>query len=272
LAEIEPYSADLYAVAGAARRTGDWPLYVSYLSRLYRPRHLKVMHVAEIWRYPVKSMGGERLRTAILTMTGIPGDRQVQVRGPQHRVVSARRYPRLLGLRGGLTSRGEPTVDGRHWAAPEVLSDVQRIAGPDAHLQYDNDPEARFDVLPLLVATDGAITAFAHDRRRLRPNLVIGGVGGLEERTWPGAELRVGDAVIAVRQLRARCVMTTVDPDTLEQNHAVLRRIVECFDGRLALDCAILRGGTIHEGQPVTLHVRKPCAPSHDTPTGISRM
>jgi hypothetical protein len=29
------------------------------------------------------------------------------------------------------------------------------------------------DVLPLLVATDGAIKAFGYDGRRLRPNLVI---------------------------------------------------------------------------------------------------
>src|ERR1700686_617075 len=31
--------------------------------------------VRELWRYPVKSMGGERLRAAMLTARGIPGDR-----------------------------------------------------------------------------------------------------------------------------------------------------------------------------------------------------
>ena len=78
----------------------------------------------------------------------------------------------------------------------------------------------RFDVLPLLVATDGAIAAFGRDRRRLRPNLVIGGVPGLDERRWPGRRLRIGDVVIEVDSLRGRCVMTTVDPDSLEQDPA----------------------------------------------------
>jgi len=33
-------------------------------------------------------------------------------------------------------------------------------------------------VVPLLVATDGAIAAFGHDGRRLRPNIAVGGVEG----------------------------------------------------------------------------------------------
>ena len=72
------------------------------------------------------------------------------------------------------------------WDSPEVAAEVADIAGPGAKLvRYDGIE--RFDVLPLLVATDGAIAAFGHDGRRLRPNIVIGGVEGLAEREWPGA-------------------------------------------------------------------------------------
>ena len=39
-----------------------------------------VGRVAEIWRYPVKSMGGEPLEEVELGEEGIPGDRVVQVR------------------------------------------------------------------------------------------------------------------------------------------------------------------------------------------------
>ena len=118
-------------------------------------------------------------------------------------------------------------------------------------MRYDG-PE-RFDVLPLLVATDGAIQALGHDRRRLRPNIVIGGVAGLAEREWEGRSLRAGPAIIGVHSLRARCVMTTFDPDTLEQDRAVLERIVREFDGRLALNCFVIRSGTISIGDPVEL-------------------
>lgn len=70
-----------------------------------------------------------------------------------------------------------------------------KIAGPGAELIHDETAD-RFDVLPLLVATDGAIAAFGRDGRRLRPNLVIGGVKGLDERQWPGRKLRIGEVMI----------------------------------------------------------------------------
>ena len=105
----------------------------------------------------------------------------------------------------------------------------------------------------LLVATDGAITAFGYDGRRLRPNLVIGGVAGLDERTWAGRYLRIGDVVVALESLRGRCVMTTFDPDTLEQDLHVLRSIVDRFGGRLALNASVVRGGHVRENDNVEL-------------------
>jgi uncharacterized protein YcbX len=108
-------------------------------------------------------------------------------------------------------------------------------------------------VLPLLVATDGAVAAFGRDVRRLRPNLLIGGVDGLAERTWPGAELHIGDVVVQLDSLRARCPMTTVDPDTLHRDPDVLRDIGRRFGGRLALNADAARSGTARVGDSVTL-------------------
>jgi hypothetical protein len=143
-------------------------------------------------------------------------------------------------------------VDGRPWREPGVAEDVARAAGPEARL-VRHEGRDRFDVLPLLIATDGAIEAFGRGGRRLRPNLVVGGVSGLAERGWEGRLLRVGPARIRLAGLRARCVMTTFDPDTLAQDHRVLREIVERFGGTLALDASVERGGTVREGDPVEL-------------------
>ena len=78
------------------------------------------MHLAEIWRYPVKSMAGERLERASAGPLGLHGDRVVQVYDSRGRLVTARTYPRLLGLHATLATDGEPLVDGRPWAAPDV--------------------------------------------------------------------------------------------------------------------------------------------------------
>ena len=210
------------------------------------------MHVAELWRYPVKSLAGERLDEAEISADGIPGDRLVQVYDAEGRIVTSRTTPRLLGLKGSLSPMGETLVNGHAWTVPEVGAAIEAAAGPGARLVRDDGPD-RFDVLPLLVATDGAVNALGLDRRRFRPNILVAGVDGLAERDWPGRRARVGGAIIGFKKLRGRCVMTTYDPDTLEQDPTVLRRIVQEMGGRLALDTYVVRGGRVAAGDPVEL-------------------
>jgi uncharacterized protein YcbX len=210
------------------------------------------MHVAELWRYPVKSLAGEPLNSAEISADGIPGDRVVQVYDAEGRIVTARTVPRLLGLEATLGPAGEPLVNGRPWKAPEVAAAIEAAAGAGARLARDDGPD-RFDVLPLLVATDGAVNALRLDRRRFRPNILVAGVNGLAEREWPGRRARIGGAIIGFKKLRGRCVMTTYDPDTLEHDPTVLRRIVQEMGGRLALDSYVVRGGRIALGDPLEL-------------------
>src|SRR3984957_17103980 len=213
------------------------------------------MQIAELWRYPVKSMAGEALEHVPLRGDGMQGDRVVHVRGARDRVVTARSKPDLLGHKATLGLDDEPAVDGRLRTDEAVADDVRAAAGSAAHLVRFDGPE-RFDVLPLLIATDGAIAAFGYDRRRLRPNIVIGGVTGLAERSWEGKVLRISGIDgphIGIQDLRARCIMTTFDPDTLVQDVDVLRSIRDRFDGTLALNCAVLRGGELHVGDSVEL-------------------
>jgi hypothetical protein len=47
--------------------------------------------------------------------------------------------------------------------------------------------------------------------------------------------------------------MTTFDPDTLQQDLSVLRKIVKEANGELALDCAVVIPGVLREGDPITL-------------------
>lgn len=90
-----------------------------------------------------------------------------------------------MTVRASMATRGQP----RH------LAPVKAAAGEDTWLEAFVGRE-RFDVLPLLAATDGAVATFGRDVRRLRPNILISGVQGLDETHWPGAELRIGDAIV----------------------------------------------------------------------------
>lgn len=207
------------------------------------------MRVEQLWRYPVKSLAGEALPSATISAAGVDGDRLIWVRGPEG-IRTARRHHRLLGLHATLPADRIVRINGFPWSSDEALALVRKAAGDDAWLE-PSDERMRFDILPLLVATDGAVAAFGRDVRRLRPNIVISGVDGLQEFDWAGTHLRIDDVVIDLDSRRARCPMTTVDPDTLAVDPAVLRDIGRRFGGRLALNADVGHGGTVHLGDVV---------------------
>ena len=209
------------------------------------------MRVAEIWRYPVKSLAGEQLTVADVSALGIARDREIVI-VHHDRIATARRYPKLLGLRGSLDDAGIPTIQGHRWDTPGAQTLIEAAVGGPVRLVHVSGPE-RFDVLPLLLATDGAIAAMGMDRRRFRPNILLADVDGLEERSWPGRQIRIGEVVISAEKLRERCVMTTYDPDTQAQDLGVLKRIVREFDGTMALDCSVVAPGKINLGDAVQL-------------------
>jgi uncharacterized protein YcbX len=206
------------------------------------------MHVSEIWRYPVKSLRGERLTETEITKFGIPHDREIAViRTLNGRFLTSRTRPKLLGLQGSIGADGSPTINGHCWDSPEALGLVKEAAGEFVTLEQIAAPQA-FDILPLLVATDGAVDYMNIDRRRLRPNIFLADVPELEERKWPGHILAIGDVRINLEKLRDRCVMTTYDPDTLKQDPSVLQRIIFELDGSMALDSSVIMPGKIRVG------------------------
>jgi len=96
----------------------------------HRGRGPVIGWVAELWRYPVKSLGGERLACATLEPRGLTGDRLWAVRGEDGRIGSGkttrrfRRMPHLLSL----TARTD--TDGVVW-----------IGFPDGRRGRADDPE-----------------------------------------------------------------------------------------------------------------------------------
>jgi len=201
------------------------------------------VHVAELWRYPVKSLAGERLESIDVREDGFPGDRVARVVDGAGEQVTARTKPGLLAMAGA------------DWQAPGAAEALASAAGLDARFERSNGAGHFFDESPLLVATDGAIEALGYDGRRFRPNVVIAGVPGMEERTWDGRRLRIGAAGVEVDlgHLCERCVLTTFDPDTQEQDPDVLRRVNTELDGLFARNCWVARPGRIAVGDAVEL-------------------
>jgi uncharacterized protein YcbX len=203
------------------------------------------VHVAELWRYPVKSLAGERLEAVEVREDGFPGDRAYRVVDGDGKQVTARTKPGLLALSGADLDGSVAALAGA--AGPDARFEPASANGSSAERHF-------FDESPLLVATDGAIEALGYDGRRFRPNIVIAGVTGMEERSWDGRRLRIGDAAeIDLGHLCERCVLTTFDPDTQEQDPDVLRRVNAELDGLFARNCWVATPGRIAVGDLVEL-------------------
>ena len=143
------------------------------------------MHVAELWRYPVHSLGGELLSEANLTPRGIEGDRLVRVVDREGRVLAPPRHPYLLALAGSVDEHGAPTVAGLAWDDPRALLLVRAASRRDAQLVYDDG------AAPVRIAFGG---------RRPRTNIRLAGVDARAERRWSSCVVRVGAALVGLQQ------------------------------------------------------------------------
>ena len=231
------------------------------------------MRVLELWRYPVKSLQGERLDAAELTPDGIPGDRGWALFDRDTGFgLTARRVPDLLFAAARLREDGGVDVvlpDGTATADEAVLSDwlgrrvELRAATADAAptyeapadedapdptewLQWEGAPGPFHDSPRIRVSLVSTGTLGSWDRRRFRANVVV---DGADEDRLTGDEFALGTARVRVGTGIARCVMTTrPQPGGIARDTSVLKTIHRERDGLLAVRLAVRSPGTVRVG------------------------
>src|SRR5882757_678963 len=97
------------------------------------------IRIAELWRYPVKSLRGERLEQAHLTRDGVEGDRVVHVAGRRGPLTGRTRHA-LLTVPASTGPDGVPRVAGYRWDSAEAADVIRREGGDDARLVADDSP------------------------------------------------------------------------------------------------------------------------------------
>lgn len=228
------------------------------------------MRVVQLWRYPVKSMQGERLDAAAMTVLGIEGDRHWGVLDhATGKVLTAKRVPELLYATARLIE-GRPvvTLPGDHTSVAEWLGRDASVveAQPDARGTYEiaedyfdddsnviswNGPKGTFHDNNRTMAHLLSIGSIADwDVRRFRPNIVVDGDG---EKALIGSTLRIGGAVLEVVKPTDRCVLTTrPQPGGIERDVQVLKTILGA-GGDLGVGCTVVQAGPIHVGDEVVV-------------------
>jgi uncharacterized protein YcbX len=240
------------------------------------------MRVAEIWRYPVKSLQGERLDTAVVTFGGIEGDRRFAIYDRETGLgLTARRVPELLFAVARFGDGRRPEVslpDGSIASDDRALSTwlgrpvALRSADEDVPRRYENVVDFEHEAVSEWNAFHGADAAFhdspavrvslvstatigSWDRRRFRPNILLDGEG---EDALVGSSIALGDALLHVGVRIERCVMTTrPQPGGIERDLDVLRTIARKRDARLAVGALVARPGAIRVGDLVVRSPRR---------------
>lgn len=239
---------------------------------------VEVGHIEAIFRYPVKSMGGERLETARMGWHGIEGDRRLAFRRMQDRGgfpwLSAGKLPDLLlfaPARGTGDANGDipthvRTPDGVELPVfgEELAAEVQRRHGaPVQMMRLDHGifDEAAVSVITLATIDGiGRLAGIAPDARRYRPNILVRPARSVpfHEDEWVGGTLSFGSGdeapAVAVTMRDVRCAMISLDPDSARPSPEVLKAVVQANQNNAGVYGAVHRTGNLSVGQPIFLH------------------
>ena len=232
----------------------------------------EIGRVAQLWRYPVKSMRGEERTEATLDPEGMAGDRRFAVVSD----AAPRGAPLLSGAERAAMLRYAPRLaPDPHVLTPEdlslplhgeaLLAELQsRTAAPGAQLAMRHAPERPLtDVRPLSLISLATVRALSQELRkpfslqRFRSNIVLAlrGDEPFGEDECTGTTLRFGDREdapeIAVLERIPRCRMVALDPATAAEDRTILRHLAQHHEGRAGIYARVLRAGTMRVGDPV---------------------
>lgn len=229
------------------------------------------MHVEQIWRFPVKSIGGERLDVATVGPMGIEGDRGWGLHDPASGLIlTGRRQPELLFASATLID-GRPVItlpDGTEtdddatlsaWLGRDVSLQQAESAAvgtyeielePESWVQWSG-PEGSFhDSTKSRISLVSAYSLGEWDRRRFRTNVILADAGADDnEDGLVGTTVTIGSSVLNIKKQIDRCIMVTrPQPDGIERDLEVLKTINKTRDSFLAVGALIESPGEFSVG------------------------
>ena len=248
---------------------------------------IEIGHVEAIFRYPVKSMAGERIEAANLGWHGFDGDRRMAFRRMQTNDrngfpwLSASQLPDLLRF-APLRREGDAhkdvvqgdlplpthvrTPEGKELAVfgEDLAKEVGRRYGAPVEmmqLKHGIFDEASVSVIAFdTVREISRLAGQSPDVRRFRPNVLVRSLRPLpfQEDEWVGGVLQFGEGddapAIAVTMRDVRCSMVNLDPDSARPAPEMMKAVVRANQNNAGIYGAVTRIGRLAVGQTILLH------------------
>ena len=249
---------------------------------------MRIGTIKQIWRFAVKSMGGEQLEACAVGMRGIPGDRGWAVRDETAgKLATGSRFPLLMRCaaryREAPVNGLVPHVDMRLPDGAQIGSDLVDVdarltallgkpvslcplpvdSSEQSAIQLDSARGTYFDVAPIHVLTSASLAEMKRlepaadwDVRRFRPNFFVetdAGLEGLVDAEWGGRKLRIGEVELLCELPCERCAMTIQAQPELPKDESIFRTIVKEANTNLGSYASVLKPGEVRVGDLVEL-------------------
>ncbi len=239
---------------------------------------IEIGQVEAIFRYPVKSMGGERLEVAQMGWHGIEGDRRFALRRVDDRggfpFLTAGKLPELVlfSPQGGEPPTHVRTPEGRDMPifSAELAAEVgRRYGAPVEMMQFKHgifDDACISVIASETVCEIARLAGVSPDVRRFRANVVVRLTrrSAFQEDEWVGGVLSFGEGndapSIAVTMRDVRCAMVNLDPDSAKPTPEVLKAVVRANENNAGVYGTVTRIGRVAVGQSIFLRTPKRAA------------
>ena len=231
------------------------------------------MKVVSLRRYPVKSMAGESLDSALLDCRGVEGDRWYAVEDADGHFASGkntrrfRRRDQVFSYAAATSRSGDVIVTGGpgKWTVgdPGLDRQLSREMGLDVRVTPEADiPHQDMGSVSLIgtATLDWCANRWGvhADPRRLRVNIVFSSEEPFIEETWVGRTFACPAARLRVVERVPRCRMVDVDQDGATADGRWLKPLAAERDMLLAVYGDVASGGAIRVGDQVSVLSRAP--------------
>ncbi|CAN7716747.1 MOSC domain-containing protein [Paenibacillus sp. LjRoot56] len=236
-----------------------------------QPVQVTIGKISEINRYPIKSFAGERLTSCQIEAYGMLGDRfgafYDESKSGWWRYVTARNMPNMLTYQASYLN-GDihiSAADGRTFGWDDaLLKEMQTQTKTPLTMsrlkeQHPEHPHLlSVDGASILLITDASLRKLESlygkdlDQRRFRGNFVVAlDEHACSEGEWIGRQIAIGEVQLQVDSFCDRCMMITIDPDTLDKDPSVLKKVNEGFDLQFGVYASVVQTGQIRLGDSV---------------------
>jgi len=233
--------------------------------------------IRALYRYPVKSFAGESVQASVIERYGLYGDRSHafvdETKEGWDSFYTARKLPKMLGYKAKLVGEYSgvqtPEIsieapDGRLFQWNEaLLEEIQPYAKQKLSMK-SYDPQSSelmgVDAASILIITNTTLLQLEElwgkklDHRRFRANVVVTlDDDSQDEGNWIGKRLIMGNTELQVDEYCERCSMITIDPDTLERDSSLIKKVNEEMNLRFGMYAAVIQPGEVKIGDRLYL-------------------